>query len=116
MPVEIEHALAAQDGGHEIRHRLAGAGAGFGEQDAAVGEDVGDVARHRALAVARLELIDRARERTVVGERLVDRRAQASRSGYRGNFRHNCSTSAFTSVSDAVVVGRGEDARDVARR
>ena len=50
-----EHALAAEDRGHEVGERLAGAGAGFGEQDAAVGEDVGDGRRHLELAGARLE-------------------------------------------------------------
>ena len=34
-----EHALAAEDRRHEIGERLAGAGARFGEQHAAVGED-----------------------------------------------------------------------------
>ena len=76
-----QDALPAEDGRHEVRHRLAGAGAGFGQQDAAVREDIGDAARHLALSVARLELIDRPRQRTVVGERVVDRRAQVSRSG-----------------------------------
>ena len=51
-----EHALAAENRGHEIRERLAGAGAGFGEQDAAVLEDARDGRGHLDLAGARLEI------------------------------------------------------------
>ena len=40
-----QHPLAAEDGGDEIRERLAGAGAGFGEQDAAVLERARDRGR-----------------------------------------------------------------------
>jgi hypothetical protein len=36
-------------------------------------EDVSDRARHLALPIARLELIDRASERTIVRKGLVDR-------------------------------------------
>ena len=53
--------------------------------------------REAALAGARLELIDRLRQRTAVREGRVDR-CQPWRSGYRGKFRHNRSTSAFTIV------------------
>ena len=68
MPVEIEHALAAEDGGDEIGERLAGAGARFGEQDAAVLEHARDGRGHVRLAGARLEVGQRARQRAVGGE------------------------------------------------
>ena len=49
VPVETSTRLPAEDRGNEIGERLAGAGAGFGEQHAAVREDVGDGLGHLAL-------------------------------------------------------------------
>ena len=100
-----EDALAAEDGGDEIGERLAGAGAGFGEQHAAVLERAGDRVGHLdAGRRAALEVGQRLRQRAGVGDRrrrearsavdLRDVRGQAS--GYSGNFRHSVSTSAFT--------------------
>jgi hypothetical protein len=76
-----QHALPAEDRRHEVGERLAGAGARFREQHAAVLERVGHGAGHRPLPRARLELIDRPCERSIVGERRVDRARQARRSG-----------------------------------
>ena len=90
-----QDALPAEDGRDQVGERLARAGARFREQHAAVLERVGDRARHRPLAGAGLELIDRPRERPIVCERRVDRALQARRSGYSGNFRHRVSTSAL---------------------
>ena len=67
-----QHALAAEDGGHEIGERLAGAGAGFGEQDAAVVERAGDRVGHLDLAGARLEAGQRAGQRAAGREGLRD--------------------------------------------
>ena len=111
-----EHALAAEDGGNEIGERLAGAGAGFGEQHAAVGEDVGDGRGHLELGRTRLEPVERRRQRTARSENRGDgvlqrgrRRAGAAHaSGYSGNVRHRSSTSVLTAAERGVVVGRRE--------
>ena len=60
-----QHALAAQNGGDEIGERLAGAGAGFDEQDAAGLEGAATAPRHFDLAGARLEVWKESRERAV---------------------------------------------------
>src|SRR5262249_754430 len=96
-----EHALAAEDRGNEIRERLARAGAGLREQNAALGEDVGDRGGHLALSVTRFESLERRGQRTPGCEDGADRMLQAGpvrsgapyASGYRGNFRHRASTS-----------------------
>ena len=56
-----EDALAAEDGGHQIRERLAGAGAGFDEQNAAVLERRRDRFGHVALRGAAFERGQRLR-------------------------------------------------------
>ena len=53
---------------------------------------------------SRAHLLDRVRERSAIGKRLVDR-AYAVNSGYRGNFWHNCFTSARTLRSTASSSG-----------
>ena len=73
-----QHALAAEDRGHEVGERLAGAGAGLGEQDAAVGEDVGDGRGHLELRGARLEAVERERQRSAGREDGADGRAERS--------------------------------------
>ena len=60
--------MPAQHRGHQVRHRLAGAGAGFGHQHAAVLEGERDACGHAPLTVARFEARQRAGERAVVGE------------------------------------------------
>ena len=97
-----QHALAAENRGHEVGERLAGAGAGLGEEDAAVLEHARHGGRHLDLAGARLEVGHRAGERPAGREdrgdapRLV---VPAYASGYSGNFRHSLSTSARTMPS-----------------
>src|SRR5206468_5769568 len=120
-----EHALAFQDGWHQVRERLAGARAGFGQQHAATLEHPGDRRSHLELPGAGFEIRYGACERAAGRERgpddvLVrgdrDGRGDGPRtigrapatlgggpsklgpysSGYRGNFRHNVSTSART--------------------
>ncbi len=71
-----EHALAAQDGRDEVGERLPGAGARFGEEDAAVLEDVGDGCRHLDLAGARFEVGYAACQRAGRGEHIGDRRGK----------------------------------------
>jgi hypothetical protein len=71
-----EDTLAAQDGGDEVGQGLPGAGAGFGEEDAAVLEDVGDGRRHLDLAGARFEVGDAACQRAGRREHLGDRRGE----------------------------------------
>ena len=68
-----QNPLAIQDRRHEVGQCLAGAGARFREQHPAIVQRVGDGRSHNALALSRLEVIDRADQRTVVGERGVDR-------------------------------------------
>ena len=111
-----EHALAAEDRRHEVGERLAGAGARFGEQHAARREDRGDGFRHLHLARARLEPVERSRQRTVGGKRLDGRVGQLRDSGYSGNFRHRASILSRTAASDAVVVRGGRARGDEARR
>ena len=127
-----EHALAAQDGGHEIGERLAGAGPGLGEQDAAAREHLRHRGGHFDLPGARLEVRHRTGKRSVGREHGLDRlvslgarraaacarwlrRAsglEACYSGYSGNFRHSVSTSVAHHRERAVVVGRRQRARD----
>ena len=59
-----QHALAAENCGHEVGERLAGAGAGLREQNAAVFEHAGDRRGHVDLAGARLEVGHGERERS----------------------------------------------------
>ena len=66
-----EHALAAQDRGDQVGERLARAGAGFGQQRAAVVDDRRHGGSHAALPFARLEPRHRARDRARVRERGV---------------------------------------------
>ena len=54
-PGRNQHALAAENRRHQVGERLARAGAGFGEQDAAVLERARDGHRHRLLTAAGLE-------------------------------------------------------------
>ena len=70
-----EDAPAAQDGRHEVGDGLPGAGSGLGEEDVALLDRRRHSRRHRALAGARLELGHGARQRAVLVERPVDRRA-----------------------------------------
>ena len=65
-----QDALPAEDGGNEVGERLAGAGAGFREQDAAVVEDSATASAISRCACTRLEAGQRARERAVRRERL----------------------------------------------
>ena len=112
MPVDTEDALPAEDGRDEIRERLAGAGAGLGQEDAAVGEHVRDRSGHFELPRARLEPVERGGERTAGREYGIHGGVQsrpsgsddAYASGYSGNFRHRASTSAFTRYQGGVVV------------
>ena len=101
-----EDALAAQDRRNEIGERLPGAGARFGEEDAALVEHVRDGRRHLELPGARLETGHGASQRAAGRKDRSDglhpggdprrprgRRGLRSYSGYSGNFRHNPSTS-----------------------
>ena len=112
-----EDAMAAEDRGNQIGERLAGAGARFGEQHAAVGEDARDGRRHLALAVARLEAGSAARAAAGAKPR-ADRGVQdappdgaatlpgtAGTSGTAPRLRPNA-------AERAVVVRRRERARD----
>ena len=74
-PGRDQHPLTIEDRRHQVRQRLAGAGPGLREQDTAVLERAGHRRRHRALALARLEVIDGARQHAVIGECGVDRGA-----------------------------------------
>ena len=90
-----QHALAAEDGGNEIGERLAGAGAGFGEEHAALLEDARDGGRHLDLAGARLEVRHAAGERAGRRKRFGDglrkiggrRRAVSRRGPFQGRRR-----------------------------
>ena len=101
-----QHALAAEDRGDEIGERLAGAGAGFGEQRRRRPRTT----RRRAAAIstwpARGSKSGSARasappRREDAGDAArAGRRAVRSRvPGYSGNFRHSASTSARTMPS-----------------
>ena len=122
-----QHAFAAEDGGHEVGERLAGAGARFGEQDAAVLEDARHGRRHLDLSGARLEVGHRQRERAAGGEDGGDRLARragadADRPGraviwtgyswYSGNFRHRTFDFGANHAERAIVVGRLQRARE----
>src|SRR5262245_853241 len=63
-----EDALAAEDRRDQIRKGLARAGARFGDQRSATFDDLGDRGGHRALSLARLVVVNRTRQRTVVRE------------------------------------------------
>ena len=78
-----EHALAAQDGGHEIRECLAGAGPGLGEQDAAAREDLRHRGGHFDLPGAWLEV----RHRTERAVRRARTWPRPPRSGHRRSSR-----------------------------
>ena len=73
-----EHALAAEDRGHEVGERLSGAGPGFGEQDAAAAERVRHGVGHLELAGTRFEPRQRGRQRAAGREGLADRRGEAA--------------------------------------
>ncbi len=89
-----QHAFAAEDGRNEVGERLAGSGAGLGEQHTSTREDRRHRFGHLQLAGARLEAIERSCQRAVGGKRLDGRVGQFCDSGYSGNFRH--STSIFS--------------------
>ena len=80
-----EHAAAAQHRRHEIRHRLAGAGAGFRHEHAALVDRARHGDRHPPLAVAGLELRKGPRQRAVVGESARYRVDEADDFRYSGN-------------------------------
>jgi hypothetical protein len=67
-----EHRFALEDRRDEIREGLAGAGARFGEQHAAVFEHAGDGTRHLTLRGTGLEVGERRDERALRGEDLLD--------------------------------------------
>ncbi len=58
-----EDALPAENRRNQVRERLSCARAGFGEQNAALVEDVGNGGRHFKLRGARLEAVERGGER-----------------------------------------------------
>ena len=66
-----EHAPAGEHGRDEVGERLADAGAGLGDERAAVVEQSGDLSGEPPLAGPRLEALERARERTLGRERGV---------------------------------------------
>ena len=84
---------AVQEGGHDVRERLAGAGAGFRDELAALGDGPRDRLRHRELLRAETESRKRARERPAVAEDGVERgvvgrtRCRGRRDGRRGGGR-----------------------------
>ncbi len=101
MPVDTSTRWPLRIAGDEIRQRLARAGARFGEQCAAVLDNLRDRLRHAPLAFPRLIAVEDAGERTCLGKCVADggrerSRVQARRSGYSGNFRHSLSTSPLT--------------------
>ena len=101
-----EHALAAEDRRHEIGERLAGPGAGLGEQHAAAGEHRRDGARPSRSAPARASKPSSARASGPSGAERRDRRvAQLRDSGYSGNFRHRASTFSRTAAATASSSG-----------
>jgi hypothetical protein len=107
-----EHALPAEDGRDEVREGLAGAGAGLGQQHAAIGDD-----RRDGVAISswpgRASKPGSAR---AIGPSGSNARATADRerygSGYSGNFRHRASTSCRTPASAESSGWSGEGAGD----
>ncbi len=95
-----EHALSAEDGGDEVGKCFPRAGARFREQHTVVGEHAGDRVGHFHLALARLEPLERPRDRSTRSECAGHVVSQAglcrhgAHSGYSGNFLHRASTSA----------------------
>ena len=78
--------LAAQDRGHQVGERLAGAGARFGEQDPVRPKQVRHRGSHPALARPGFEAGKGAGQRSVVGQRLGHARRQiGGGSGARGS-------------------------------
>jgi len=71
-----DHALAARERGHEVRERLAGAGAGLDEQRPIVGERARDRRGHHALLGAILVVRDRRRQRSARREDDLSRRSR----------------------------------------
>jgi hypothetical protein len=68
-----EDPMSAQNRGYEIGERLSGSRTGFGEQDAATIENVGNSRCHLTLSLSRLEVRDRPRKGTVVCKRRRNR-------------------------------------------
>ena len=69
-----DHLAAVQQRGGEVRERLAGAGAGLGDELAARGDGAADGLRHRELLRTEAEAGERPRERAAVAEDGVERR------------------------------------------
>ena len=63
-----DHLAAVQERGHEIRERLAGAGAGLGDQCAAAHDRVGDGMRHRELLRSKPKAGEGAGQDTLLAE------------------------------------------------
>ena len=72
-----EHSLSAQDGGDEVRQRLARTRSGFREQRAAVLEATGNRLGHLHLAGPRLEVGEGERQRAPALERLGGQRRES---------------------------------------
>ena len=70
-----QHPLPIENRRHQVGERLAGAGPGLGEQHAAMLQRVRHRGGHGALTLARFEVIDGARQRSVIGKRGLDRGA-----------------------------------------
>jgi hypothetical protein len=71
-PGRDEDAAAGERRGNEVGERLAGSRAGFCDQRPADVERIRDRARERALALARLELVERRGQRPFRVEDVVD--------------------------------------------
>jgi hypothetical protein len=67
-----EHALAAENGGDQVRQCLSGAGAGLDQQDASVLEGAGDSIGHLPLRRTALERRQCGSERPRIGEYACD--------------------------------------------
>ena len=63
-----DHLAAVEEGGHEIREGLAGAGARLGDQRGARGDGVRNRLRHRELLRPEAKSRERARQRSAVAE------------------------------------------------
>ena len=103
-----EHALAAEDGGHEIRERLARAGARFDEQHATVCS-VSATASAISRCAGRLSKSGSA-GRAIPSRRRRRRRVERSGSdprarGHNGNIRHSFRLPTFTMPSAASSSG-----------